>query len=285
MADMTGKRVLVTGATSGIGKETARALLKQGAHVVIVGRNAEKTKATLDELKAGGGQVDFLLADLSSMAEVRRLAKDFLAKWDTLHVLVNNAGAINLSRQVTVDGLENTFATNHLSYFLLTQLLLPALQKGAPARIVNVASEAHRGQRLDWDDLQAEKSYTQFKVYGRSKLMNILFTRELARRVKDQGITANSLHPGVVASGFLAKPGLWGVVGKIAGLFMISPEQGAKTSIFLASSPDVKDVTGEYFSKSKALKPTAEAQDDAAAKRLWELSEQLTGLSAASRAA
>lgn len=287
MADVKGKRVLVTGATAGIGKETARALAKQGAHVVIVGRSEEKTRATVDELKASapGAQVDFLLADLSSMAAVRQLAKDFLAKWDTLHVLVNNAGAINMSRELTVDGFERTFATNHLSYFLLTNLLLPALEKGAPARIVNVASDAHRGQAIDWDNLQAEKSYVQFKVYGRSKLMNILFTRELARRVKDKGITANALHPGVVATNFMAKPGLWGVVGKIAGLFMITPEQGAQTSIYLASSPEVEGVTGGYYAKSKPRTPTAQAQNDEDAKRLWALSEELTGLKAVSRAA
>ncbi|MEW5739741.1 MAG: SDR family oxidoreductase [Myxococcota bacterium] len=286
MAELTGKRVLVTGATAGIGKETAKGLLAHGAEVIIVGRGAEKTRAVAEELQAATGKrVEYLLADLSSMADVRRLAKDFLARWDTLHVLLNNAGGINLSREVTVDGLERTFATNHLSYFLLTNLLLPALAKGAPARIVNVASDAHRGQRIDWDDLQAEKSYSQFKVYGRSKLMNILFTRELARRVKDLGITANALHPGVVATNFLAKPGLWGVAGKVAGLFMLSPAQGAQTSIYLASSPEVANVTGGYFAKSKPHTPTAEALDDAAAKRLWEVSERLTGLNAAPRAA
>ncbi|GMU60649.1 MAG: retinol dehydrogenase [Myxococcaceae bacterium] len=287
MAELTRKRALVTGATAGIGKETAKALLEQGAEVIIVGRSAEKTKATADELaKATGKPVELLLADLSSLAEVRKLGKDFLARWDTLHVLVNNAGAINLAREVTVDGFERTFATNHLSYFLLTHLLLPALEKGAPeARIVNVASNAHRGQKIDWDDLQAEKSYSQFKVYGRSKLMNILFTRELARRVKDKGITVNALHPGVVATSFLAKPGLWGVAGKIAGLFMLTPKQGAQTSVYLATSPEVKDVTGGYFARSRPRTPTAEAQDDAAAKRLWELSERLTGLATQSRAA
>lgn len=287
MADLTGKRVLVTGATAGIGKETARALAKQGAHVVIVGRSEEKTRAVVGELVAAapGAQVDFLLADLSSMAAVRQLAQDFLARWDTLHVLVNNAGGINMKREVTSDGFERTFATNHLSYFLLTNLLLPALEKGAPSRIVNVASDAHRGQAIDWSDLQAEKSYVQFKVYGRSKLMNILFTRELARRVKDKGITANALHPGVVATSFLAKPGFWGVVGKVAGLFMITPEQGAQTSIYLSSSPDVEGVTGGYYAKSKPRTPTREAEDDEAARRLWALSEELVGLKAASRAA
>lgn len=287
MADMQGKRVLVTGATAGIGKETARALARQGAHVVIVGRSEDKTRAVMDELQASapGAQLDFLLADLSSMAAVRTLAHDFLARWDTLHVLVNNAGAVNMRREVTVDGYERTFATNHLSYFLLTNLLLPALEKAAPARIVNVASEGHRGQSVPWDDLHAEKSYVQFIVYGRSKLMNILFTRELARRVKDRGITANSVHPGVVDSSFMAKPGLWGVAGKIASVFMISPEKGAQTSVYLASSPEVQGATGGYYARSKLRRESKAAQDDEAAQRLWALSEALTGLKAVSRAA
>jgi NAD(P)-dependent dehydrogenase (short-subunit alcohol dehydrogenase family) len=286
MTGLTGKRVLVTGATAGIGKETARALAGQGAEVIIVGRNEAKTRATVEELKASTGQaVDFLVADLSSLAAVRKLAEDFQARWDALHVLVNNAGALNLSREVTVDGFERTFATNHLSYFLLTNLLLPQLEKGGAARVVSVASEAHRGQQIDWDDLQSQKSYAAFRVYGRSKLMNILFTRELARRVKAKGLTANSLHPGVVASSFLAKPGLWGVAGKIAGLFMISSEKGAQTSIYLASSPDVEGVTGGYFDKSKTRTPTKEAQDDEAAQRLWAVSEELAGLKSSSRAA
>jgi retinol dehydrogenase-12 len=283
--DLKGKRVLVTGATAGIGKETARALVGQGAHVVVVGRNAEKTAATVDELKAGGGQVDSLQADLSLMADVRRVAQDFLARWDTLHVLVNNAGAIIMSREVTSEGFERTFATNHLSPFLLTHLLLPALERAAPARVITLSSEGHRMSGLDWDDLQAEKSYFHFGVYGRSKLMNILFTRELARRVKDKGITANAVHPGVVASNFMAKPGIWGIGGKIAALFSLSPANGAKTSVYLASSPEVKDVTGGYFAKSKPKTPSKDALDDAAAQRLWALSEQLTGLSTASRAA
>jgi NAD(P)-dependent dehydrogenase (short-subunit alcohol dehydrogenase family) len=280
MADMNGKIVLVTGATAGIGKETARALLRMGAHVVIVGRNAERTRQAVEELKAstGSSKIDSLLADLSSMADVRKLAREFLAKYDKLNVLVNNAGAVNMTREVTVDGYELTFATNHLAYFLLTDLLLPALEKGAPARIVNVSSEAHRGARIDFDDLMAERGYGSFRQYGRSKLANILFTRELARRLAGKPITVNSLHPGVVASNFLAKPGFWGVVGKISGLFMIGNEEGAKTTIYLASSPEVEGVTGKYWKKCKSIHPTREAQDDEAASRLWQVSEELTGL-------
>jgi NAD(P)-dependent dehydrogenase (short-subunit alcohol dehydrogenase family) len=278
MADMNGKIVLVTGATSGIGKVTARALAQMGAHVVIVGRNAERTRQTAEELKAATGsqKIDFMLADLSSMAAVRKLAEEFLAKYDRLNVLVNNAGAVNMSRETTVDGYELTFATNHLAYFLLANMLLPALEKGAPARVVNVASEAHRGKRIDFEDLMATRGYSIFQQYGRSKLANILFTRELSRRVAGKGITVNSLHPGVIASNFFAKPGLWGVLGKIGGLFMIGNEEGAQTSIYLASSPDVEGVTGQYFAKSRAKHPSRAAQDDEAARKLWEVSEELT---------
>jgi NAD(P)-dependent dehydrogenase (short-subunit alcohol dehydrogenase family) len=250
---------------------------------VIVGRNAERTKQTAEELKAATGnqKIDFLLADLSSMAAVRRLAEEFLAKYDRLNVLVNNAGAVNTTRETTADGYEVTFATNHLAYFLLTNMLLPALEKGAPARVVNVASEAHRRQWIDFEDLMAARGYAMFRQYGRSKLANILFTRELARRVAGKGITVNSLHPGVVASNFLAKPGFWGVIGKIVGLFILSNEEGAQTSIYLASSPEVEGVTGQYFAKSRAKNPSLQAQDDEAARKLWEVSEQLTAKPAA----
>jgi NAD(P)-dependent dehydrogenase (short-subunit alcohol dehydrogenase family) len=281
---MQGKTVLVTGATAGIGKETAYGLAKLGARVVIVGRNEEKTKAVVEELKqrSGNADVHFLLADLSRMAEVRRLATEVLARYPTLHVLVNNAGAINLSRVVTSEGLELTFAMNHLGYFLLANLLLPALERGAPARIVNVASDAHRGGKLDFDDLQSEKGYSSFPAYARSKLMNILFSRELARRVKDRGITVNALHPGMVASNFMAKPGLFGTLGHaFMRVFGISVEKGARTSIYLASSPEVEGVTGKYFAKCRERSPSRAAQDDEAARRLWDVSERLAGLSGA----
>ncbi len=281
MAHMTGKRVLVTGATAGIGKETARALAKQGAEVIVVGRNEAKARAVVDELKrdTGNQQIDFLVGDLSTLAGTRKIATEFLSRYTVLNVLVNNAGELNLAREVTADGFEKTFATNHLSYFLLTNLLLPALERGAPSRIVSVASDAHRGAVLDFDDLQAERGYSSFSVYGRSKLANILFTRELARRVKARRITANCLHPGVVASNFFAgKPGIWGLFGKIGGLFMISPEKGAQTSVYLASSPDVEGQTGDYFDKRRKATASPEGQDDAAAQRLWLVSEKLTGL-------
>jgi retinol dehydrogenase 12 len=280
MGSMTGKRVLVTGATAGIGLETARALAKEGAELFIVGRSAEKTKAVVAELQAttGNQTVSSFLADLSSMAAVKQLGAEVLARVDRLDVLVNNAGAVNPKRVLTVDGYELTFATNHLGYFALTHSLLPALKRSPAARIVSVASEAHRGAKLDFSDLMTEP-YAAFKAYSRSKLANILFTRELARRLAGTAVTANSLHPGVVRSNFLAKPGLWGVVGKVAGLFMISNEEGARTSIFLASSKDVEGVTGQYFDTCKARTPSPEAQDDEAARRLWAESEKLSGVS------
>lgn len=279
MSDLAGKTVLITGATAGIGYQTALGVAKLGAHVVLVGRNPEKTKRVCEELKAATGnqRIEFLLADLSLLAEVRKVAAAFLERFGTLHVLVNNVGAINLKREVTSEGHELTFVMNHLGLFLLTELLLPALTKGAPSRIINLSSDAHRAGAIDFDDLQSEKSYSSFRVYSRSKLMNILFTRELARRLADQKITVNAVHPGMVASEFINKPGVLGrIANGFVSIFGISPEAGARTSVFLASSPEVENVTGKYFVKSKARTPSKDAQDDAAAKRLWELSEKLT---------
>lgn len=279
MSDLKGKTVLVTGATAGIGRETALGVAKLGAHVVIVGRNAEKTKRVVEELKSASGnqQIEFLLADLSLLSEVRKLAAAFIERFGTLHVLINNVGAINLKREVTAEGYELTFAMNHLGLFLLSELLTPALQKGAPARIINLSSDAHRAAGINYDDLQSERGYSSFRVYSNSKLMNLLFTRELSRRLADQKITVNAVHPGMVASDFMTKPG---IMGKIANafvqLFGISPEAGARTSVYLASSPEVEGVTGKYFVKSKARTPSKEAQSDESARRLWELSEKLT---------
>ncbi len=281
MTLLKGKTALVSGATAGIGKETALGLARLGAKVVIVGRNAAKTKAVVDELQAASGNpwVEHLLADLSLMAEVRRLAAEVLDRYPALHVLVNNVGAINLRRELTSEGLERTFAMNHLGPFLLTHLLRPALGRGAPSRVVNVSSDAHKGMRLDLDDLQAQKGYSSFKIYGRSKLMNILFTRELSRRLAGTGVTANALHPGMVASDFMAKPGVMGAVGgAFMSAFGISVQEGARTSVFLASSPDVEGVTGKYFVKSQARAPSRQAQDDEVAARLWAASERLAGL-------
>ncbi len=285
---MNGKRVLITGGTAGIGKQAAIALLQMGAQVVIVGRNLEKTKAVVEELKTrtANPKLEFLIADLSSMAEVKRVATEFKAKYDRLDVLLNNAGAMFPGRTTTIDGYERTMATNHLAYFVLANELIPILEKSAPSRIVNVSSNAHMSGQLDWDDFMAEKSYSTFSQYSRSKAANILFTRELARRVKDKRITVNCLHPGFVASDFLAKPGFWNFIKPIAYLFAIDEVEGAKTSVFLASSPEVEGVTGKYFIKSKEKRPRAFCEDDASATRLWELSEKLvSNVGAATKAA
>lgn len=280
---MQGKIVLVTGATNGIGKVTAHELAKKGATVVIVGRNRAKTEETLNDIKAksGNNNVDMLLGDLSSMAEVRRVAEEFKRKYNRLDVLINNAGAWFTSREETVDGYEMTFALNHLSYFLLTNLLLDVLKASAPARIINVSSEAHMSVSMDFDDLQNKKSFTGgFKPYSQSKLANVLFSYELARRLQGTGVTVNSLHPGFVATGFgKNNSGLMKWVMSIAHRFALTEEQGAQTIIHLASSPEVEGVTGKYWEKSKPIKSSTVSYDEAAQRRLWEVSEQLTGLS------
>ncbi len=285
--DMTDRLVLVTGSTAGIGRETALELARRGAHVVLVGRNAGKAERVASELRDGSGnrQVDALVADLSSMQAVRQLAAEVKRRYGRLNVLVNNAGGVNMRREVTLDGYERTFATNHLAYFLLTQLLLPELEKGAPARVVNVASAAHNTATLDFDDLMAERRYRAFLQYGRSKLCNILFTRELARRIEGKRITVNALHPGFVASDFLTKGGVWSIIKPIANLFAIDEASGASTSVYLASSPEVDGVTGKYFYKCREKTPSRRARDEEAAQRLWEVSERLTGLRSEPRAA
>ncbi|HEV3162544.1 MAG TPA: SDR family oxidoreductase [Isosphaeraceae bacterium] len=278
---MAGKVCLVTGATSGIGQVTARELARLGASVVVVGRSLQKCEATVSQIRqqTGHPRVDFLVADLSSQAEVRRLASEFLRKNTRLDVLVNNAGGMFMNQQESVDGIELTLALNHLAYFLLTNLLLERLKASAPARIVNVSSEAHRGVTLDFDNLQAQGRYGGFRVYSQSKLANLLFTFELARRLEGTGVTVNALHPGFVATNIFAGNGLLGwSVRRIASLIAMSPEQGAKTSIYLAASPEVEGVTGQYFAKQKRVAPSPASLDEAAARRLWEVSEQLTGL-------
>ncbi len=281
--NMQGKTVLISGATNGIGKQSALELAKMGAQVVIIGRNKAKTEETLREIQTASGNQDvhMLLADLSSMADVRRVAGDFRKQFKRLDVLLNNAGGVFNTRQETVDGYEMTFALNHLSYFLLTNLLLDMLKANAPSRIVNVSSEAQSGGALDFDDLQLKTSYGMggFKAYAQSKLMNVMFTYELARRLAGTNVTANVLHPGFVNSGFgKNNQGLMQIVMSIATLFAINVENGAKTSVYLASSPEVAGVTGKYFDKSKAKKSSCSSYDEAAQKRLWEISEQLTGI-------
>ena len=279
---MAGKRCLVTGATAGIGEVTARDLAGLGASVVLVGRDPGKCEATADRIRdrTGNTAVETLVADLSSMAEVRRLADEFRGRHDRLDVLVANAGALFLERSETVDGFERTFALNHLSPFLLTNLLLEPLRAASPSRVVVVASDAHRGMALDFDDLQARRGrYRGMFAYGRSKLANILFARELARRLAGAGVTANALHPGFVASSFFSGtgPARW-AMRRLADLFAIAPEEGARTSVHLASSPEVSGVSGRYFAKCREATPSAAARDVEAARRLWRASEDLVGL-------
>jgi NAD(P)-dependent dehydrogenase (short-subunit alcohol dehydrogenase family) len=277
---MKGRIVMVTGASDGIGKVTARELARKGAQVVMVCRNPQKAEAALAEVQtqSGNPSVELMLADLSSQSSIRALAKSFRERHDRLHVLVNNAGAIHQTRKMTDEGLEMTFATNHLGYFLLTELLLDVLKASAPARIVNVASTAHRrALRIPFDDLHAEKDFGPMKAYAESKLANILFTYELAKRLQGTRVTANCLHPGVVATGFgKADPGWFRIAVKLASVFFISAEKGAATSIYLASSPEVEGVTGKYFVRCAPASSSRASYDQAAAKRLWEVSERLT---------
>ena len=287
MADMHGKTVLITGANQGIGKESALALGKMGAKLVLVCRSEEKGRAAVKEIEAAGAKgVELLIGDVSKQADIRRVASEFLAKHDRLDVLLNNAGVLVTSRKETADGIEETFAINHLGYFLLTNLLLDVLKKSAPARIVNVSSEAHRSAKVKWDDIQLKDGWSQFAAYGQSKLCNILFSRELAKRLEGTGVTANCLHPGVIASGFgQTYGGFLSFVIKLAHPFMISTEKGARTQVYLASSPEVDGVTGKYFDKCKERTPNKVAQDPDGPARLWAISEELTGLSAAKVAA
>ncbi len=276
---MSGKTCLITGATSGIGEVAARELAKAGAKVVLVGRSRAKAEATAEAIRreAGGAPVEYLLADLSSQAEVRRLAGEVKAHHPRIDVLINNAGAMIAPRRESVDGIEMTWALNHLAYFLLTNLLLDTLKASAPSRIVSVSSDAHRMvSGIDFDDVEGKKSYKSFRAYSQSKLANVLFTRELARRLAGSGVTANCLHPGVVATNFTAGEGwaLW-ALKQVTRVIGISSEEGAKTTVYLASSPEVEGVSGEYFVKCKPTRPAKAALDDGAARRLWELSEKM----------
>jgi retinol dehydrogenase-12 len=276
--DLTGKVCLVTGATRGIGEVTARELARQGAAVTIVGRSPERAAASAARIKAAtGASAEVLIADLASQAQVRRLAGEFLTRHQHLDVLINNAGAVFTRRAESADGIEMTWALNHLSYFLLTNLLLGALRAAPAGRIVNVASDAHRGAKINFDDPQFKRGYNGWRAYGQSKLANILFTVELARRLEGSGVTANALHPGFVASGFGHNNGtVFGIlIGLAQRVAAIDTEAGAKTSVYLASAPELAGVSGSYFEKSRAVAPSPEAQDTAAAARLWQISEEL----------
>lgn len=276
--DMSDKTCIVTGANSGIGKETAMALAEMGADVVLICRDRGRGEAAMaDVVTQGDGTTDLLLADLGSQQQVRRVAAEFLAMSRPLHVLVNNAGVTLNKRQETEDGIEATFAINHLGPFLLTELLLDRLKESAPSRIVTVSSVAHKFSDIDFDDINSTKKYGGMRVYGKSKLANIMFTRELARRLKGTGVTANAVHPGPVASNFgRNNPGLMRTMIKVMAPMMRTPAKGAQTSIYLATSLDVEGVTGKYFSNNKEKKPSSAATNDASAKKLWAISEEMT---------
>lgn len=275
---MQGKRVLVTGATTGLGRVTALELGRMGAEVLLVARDREKADETLAALAAAGAPpAHALYADLSLLSSVRTLADEVRARFDRIDVLVNNAGAIFGARALTAEGFERTFALNHLGYFLLTNLLLDRIPSGG--RVVNVSSDAHKPAKVDFDDLQLERRYSAFGAYCLSKLMNLLFTFELARRAQPRGITANAAHPGPVASNFgRSNRGVFGFLFALAGPFMLTPEKGARTQIWLASSPDVAGVTGKYFAKCREKRPSRRALDEATQRRLWDATASLVGL-------
>jgi NAD(P)-dependent dehydrogenase (short-subunit alcohol dehydrogenase family) len=278
---MTGKTIVITGANSGIGKAAATELARRGAHVVITARDRARGEAARDDVRrtSGNDAVDLLLGDFAELAQVRSLAAE-IARLPRLDVLINNAGLMLTERRETRDGFETTFQVNHLAPFLLTNLVLDKLTATPGARVVTVSSDAHkRGGALDFDDLQSRRSYAPFAVYGRSKLANILFTRELARRLAGTGATANCLHPGVVATGFAGDgdtSGLFPFLLRIGRPFLMTPEKGAETIVYLAASPDVADVSGGYFVRCREKTPGRSALDDAAARRLWDESVRMT---------
>ena len=275
---MNGKIVLITGASAGVGLQSAIGLAKLGAEVVMVGRDERRTAqaAALVKSQTGNPAISYLLADLSSLKDVRKLAQEFKDKYKKLDVLLNNAGAIFLTRKVSVDGYEMSLALNHLNYFLLTDLLLDMLKAGPAGRIVNVASRAHYRGHVNFDDLQSQHGYNGMRVYSMSKLMNVLFTYELARRLQGTNVTVNCLHPGFVASNFAANNGWLVRLGMTFMSGRISVEEGSKCSIFLASSPEVQGVSGKYFNYDmKETRSSDKSYDETEAKRLWDVSEQL----------
>ena len=278
---MKGKACIITGATGGIGLEAAARLGLLGARLMLVGRSRDKGEAALARLRARAPSVavEMHYADLSRSDDIVRLARDLLGTAPRIDVLLNNAGAFFARRAITPDGLERTFALNHMGYFRLTALLRPRLIESAPARVINIASDAHRGARLDFADLQCSQDYTGWKAYRRSKLANILFTRELARRLQGTGVTANCLHPGFVATGFGDNnPGVWRIMIGIAKRISAIPVQsGAETPVYVACSSELAGTTGKYFEKCREQEPDPAAQDDEAAAQLWKESEKLAG--------
>jgi NAD(P)-dependent dehydrogenase (short-subunit alcohol dehydrogenase family) len=280
MSDTTIKNCFITGATNGIGKVTAIAMAKQGMHLFLMVRNPAKGEEVKKEIiaRTGNPHIELLIGDLASLADVRRVAAEFLAKKIPLQLLINNAGVMNIKRELTADGYEGMFGVNHLAPFLLTQLLLDNIKASAPARIVNVASDAHRFVRgLDFDDLQTEhKPFKAMKVYGASKLCNLYFTRELARRLEGAGVTVNALHPGWVGTGLGGNNGWMGkIITTLQKPFARSPEKGAESSIYVALSEELNGVNGNYYFNCKEHKPSKAGRDDGAALRLWTISEKL----------
>ncbi|HEY0510903.1 MAG TPA: SDR family oxidoreductase [Thermoanaerobaculia bacterium] len=279
---MRGKTILITGATNGIGLEAAVALARVGDRIIMVGRDPGRTEAAVAGViaRSGSGDVSHLLCDFSSQASIRALAGEILARLDRLDVLINNAGGVHKARQLTVDGIEATFAVNHLGYFLLTNLLCGLLVRSAPARVVTVASAAHRQGTLDFEDLGYERGYRIMRAYSRSKLANVLFAAELARRLAGTSVTSNSLHPGTVATNIWSGAPAWAqpLIRILVRPFMISPEEGGATLVQLAAAPELEGVTGQYFEKGVAVAPAPLARDEALAQRLWDVSARLVGL-------
>lgn len=279
--DMKNKLCVVTGANSGIGYEISKGLLKKGAYLVMVCRNEDKAEQAKAQLMQETGErgIDIVLCDFSMQAEIRKAAEEIQNQYKCIDVLINNHGFIASERNETVDGLEETFAVNHIGYFLFTNLLLDQVLESEKGRIINVASEAHRYGEFDPDNLQLKKGFKVMKAYGNSKLFNILFTKELAERIKDTEVTANCVHPGVVASNFGKNSNfLIRLAYGIGSLFMISNEKGAETPLYLATSDDVEGVNGAYFKNKRAVAPRKQARDLEAARQLWDMSEELAGL-------
>ncbi len=276
--ELKNKTAIITGSTSGIGRITAMAIAREGAQLVLPVRDIEKGEALKKEIKieTGNRSVEVMPGDLASMSSIRQFATEFEKKYSKLHLLINNAGLWEAKRKESDDGIEMNFAVNHLAPFLMTNLLLDTIKKSAPARIVSVASTAHKYGKMRFNDLEGKKSWGSMQSYAQSKLANILFTRRLAKELEGSGVTANCLHPGVVNTQLFNK--LPGFIQRISSLFMITPEKGAQTSIYLATSAEVENITGEYFDKKKIAKTTAHARDMQVADTLWEVSKEYCGL-------
>jgi NAD(P)-dependent dehydrogenase (short-subunit alcohol dehydrogenase family) len=280
--DVRGKTILISGASSGIGFHAAIELARRGARIAMVGRNPERSETAVREVRerSGSPDVSLFICDFSSQSAVRQLAGTFRARYERLDVLVNNAGGVNKSRMTTMDGIETTFAVNHLAGFLLTNMLLDLIVKSSPARIVTVSSVGHRQGTMDFDDLQFERGYSIMRAYSRSKLANVLFANELPRRLAGTGVTSNSLHPGAVDTRIWSGAPVWAkpLIQLVFRPFFISPEEGGSYIVRLVTSPEMSTVTGQYFEKAKPSVPSPLARDEALAKRLWDVSAAMVGL-------